>query len=513
MTSVRVLTAAQAAERDSRAIAAGTPSGELMKAAGRAAAAELLRHAGARASAGIDIYAGGGNNGGDAWVVAGTLTAAGFPVRVHEVETPRTADATAEKSEAVPALERGARPQGRPGVVVDGLLGTGARGAPRGAVAQACEEIEAARRDGAYVVALDVPSGLDATTGAHDGAPRADLTVTFGSLKRGQLLARDWCGTIIVVDIGLGAHASPEDDAPLLADAEWVRSVVPRIGADAHKGVRGKVAIVGGAHGMVGAVLLAGRAALRSGVGLVKLFVDPANVELVQRALPEALAASWPVDDAEATALGSWGDALLVGPGLGRGAHAEALVERCLRGSTVPVVIDADALNAFAGEPTAFAPLIGTRPALLTPHPLEFARVTGADAAMVNAGRFEVSRQLASIAGAAVLLKGVPTVVTAPDGRTIVSASGTPVLGQGGSGDMLAGIAVTLMAQVGSALEAGAAAAWVHGRAAELAAPQGEIRGVTLDDVLGALREAWKLEQSPRSPHVLAELAAVGERW
>lgn len=513
MTPVWVVTAAQAAARDERAIAAGTPSRELMKAAGRAAAAELLRHAHGRASAGVDIYAGGGNNGGDAWVVAGVLSAAGFPVRVHEIETPHTADAAAERLEAVRVVQRATHPGGRPGVVVDGLLGTGARGAPRGAVAQACALIDAARLGGAYVVALDVPSGLDATTGAHEGAPRADLTVTFGTIKRGQLLARDWCGAIVVVDIGLGAHAALDDDAPLLADAAWVRAVVPRIGAEAHKGVRGKVAIVGGAHGMVGAVLLAGRAALRSGVGLVKLVVDPANIDLVQRALPEALAAPWPTDDDAAAELGAWGDALLIGPGLGRGAHARALVERCLRGSTVPVVIDADALNAFEGEPAALAPLLGARRALLTPHPLEFARLSGIDAAAVNAGRFEVSRQLARVTGAAVLLKGVPTVVTAPDGRSVVSASGTPVLGQGGSGDLLAGIAVTLMAQLGSALEAGAAAAWVHGRAAELAAPDGEIRGVTLDNVLDALREAWKLEPAPRTPHVMAELAAVGERW
>jgi NAD(P)H-hydrate repair Nnr-like enzyme with NAD(P)H-hydrate dehydratase domain len=131
----------------------------------------------------------------------------------------------------------------------------------------------------------------------------------------------------------------------------------------------------------------------------------------------------------------------------------------------------------------------------------------------VNTARFAVGHDLARITHAAVLLKGVPTVVFSPDGRTVVSASGTPVLGQGGSGDMLSGIAVTLLAQVGTALEAGAAAAWVHGRAAELAAPGGEIRGVTLDDVLGALREAWKLELPVRAPHVLAELAAVGERW
>ncbi len=513
MTPVWVVTAAQSAERDARAIAAGTPSRELMKAAGRAAAGELLRHAGARASAGIDVYAGGGNNGGDAWVVAGTLAAAGFAVRVHEIEPPRTADAIAEKAEAAQVLQRAAPPRGRPGVVVDGLLGTGARGAPQGAIAQACAGIDAARRGGAYVVALDVPSGLDAATGAHEGAPRADLTITFGTVKRGQLLARDWCGAIVVVDIGLGAHATLADGAPRLADAAWVRSVVPRIGADAHKGARGKVAIVGGAQGMAGAVLLAGRAALRSGVGLVKLCVEAANIELVQRSLPEALAVAWPEDDDAASALGSWGDALLIGPGLGRGAHARGIVERCLRASTIPAVIDADALNAFEGEPTAFAPLVGSRQALLTPHPLEFARVTGNDAAAVNASRFDVSQQLARVSGAAVLLKGVPTVVTAPDGRTVVSASGTPVLGQGGSGDLLAGIAVTLLAQMGLAVEAGAAAAWVHGRAAELAAPDGEIRGVTLDNVLDALRDAWKLQQEPRAPHVLAELAAVGERW
>ena len=511
MTPVRVVTAAQAAERDAQAMAAGVPSRTLMQAAGRAAAAELVRHAGARAEAGVDIFAGGGNNGGDAWVVAATLAAGGMPVRVHEVEPPRTDDAKAERAAAALVL-RAAPPRGRPGVVVDGLLGTGARGAPRGDIARACVDIEAARLDGAYVVALDVPSGLDAATGAHEGAPRADLTVTFGTIKRGHLLARDWCGAIVVVDIGLGAHAELADGAPLLADANWVRGVVPRIGAAAHKGVRRKVAIVGGARGMAGAVILAGRAALHSGVGLVKLVVDPDNVDVVQRALPEALAAAWPADEAAATALRTWADALLIGPGLGRGPHVQALVERCVRAGDGPVVIDADALNAYEGEPAPFAALIGTRRVLLTPHPLEFARLAGEDAAQVNATRFDAAGALAQATGATVLLKGVPTVVSAPDGRSVVSASGTPVLGQGGSGDLLAGMAVTLLAQTGDPLVAGAAAAWVHGRAAELAAPDGEIRGVTLDDVMAALRDAWKCLDAPRAPHVLAQLAVVGER-
>ncbi|MBI5600969.1 MAG: NAD(P)H-hydrate dehydratase [Gemmatimonadetes bacterium] len=511
MTPVRVVTAAQAAERDRRAIEAGTPSRTLMQTAGRRAAAELLRHAGDRARLGVDIYAGGGNNGGDAWVVAATLAAAGTPVRVHAVEPPRTDDAHAEQAAASPVLQGAAAPPGQPGVVVDGLLGTGARGAPRGDMARACADIEAARAGGAFVVALDVPSGLDATTGAHAGAPRADLTVTFGTIKRGHLTARDWCGAIVVVDIGLGAHADLDDGAPVLADAAFVRSVVPRISADAHKGARKKVAIVGGARGMAGAVILAGRAALHSGVGLVKLVVAPDNLDLVQRTVPAALAAAWPTDDAEAAAIGAWADALLVGPGLGRGAHVRQLVERCVRGATGPVVIDADALNAFEGEPAPFAALIGSRRALITPHPLEFARLSGEDAASVNARRFDVAGELARATGAAVLLKGVPTVVAAPDGRAIVSASGTPVLGQGGSGDVLAGMAATLLAQCGDPLHGGAAAAWVHGRAAELAAPDGAIRGVTLDDVLASLRDAWKCDEVPRPSYVLAELAAVGE--
>ena len=513
MSSVRVVTAAQAADRDARAMAGGIPSRELMKAAGRAAAAELLRHAAARATGGVDIYAGGGNNGGDAWVVGGTLAAAGFAVRVIEVEPPRTSDAQAEKAEALPLLARAAQPDRQPGLVVDGLLGTGAQGAPRGAIADACAAISKARTGGAYVMALDVPSGLDATTGAHEGAPRADLTVTFGTAKRGQLLARDLCGAIVVVDIGLGASADLDDGAPPLVDAAYVRAVVPPIGADAHKGVRRKVVIVGGAHGMAGAVLLAARAALHSGVGMVKLVVDAASIEAVQQALPEALAVAWPTTDAEAAELGAWADALLIGPGLGRGPERRAMVERILRNTSAPVVIDADALNAFEGDAAALGQCISHRAALITPHPQEFSRLAGISAGEVNDARFDVGRALARVTHTAVLLKGVPTVVFAPDGRAVVSASGTPVLGQGGSGDMLAGIAVTLLAQVGTALEAGAAAAWVHGRAAELAAPGGEIRGVTLDDVLGALREAWKLDVPARGPHVLAELAAVGERW
>lgn len=512
MTLVRVVSAAQAAARDTRAIEAGVPSRALMQAAGHAAVAEIQRAAGGRLQAGVDVYAGGGNNGGDAWVVATALAAAGVPVRVHEVEAPRTPDAIAEKADASMVLQRVAPPRGRPGVVVDGVLGTGGRGAPRGVIAQACADIAAARRDGAFVVALDVPSGLEASTGAAEGAPSADLTVTFGTIKRGQLVARQLCGTIVAVDIGLGAHAGIDDGAAVLADAAWVRAAVPRIAADAHKGARRKVAIVGGARGMAGAAVLAARAAVRSGVGLVKLVVAGGNLDIVQGAVPEALAAEWPTSDADAADIVAWADALLVGPGLGRGAESRALVERMLRGHRKPVVLDADALNVFEHDAASLAALLAGRPALLTPHPAEFARLAGCTTDDVLARRYDIAGELAATLGATVLLKGVPTIVSASDGRSVVSASGTPVLAQGGSGDVLGGIAATLLAQTDDALRAGAAAAWIHGRAAELASPLGDVRGVTLEDVLAALREAWRCDVASHAPHVLAELRAVGER-
>jgi NAD(P)H-hydrate epimerase len=250
---------------------------------------------------------------------------------------------------------------------------------------------------------------------------------------------------------------------------------------------------------------------------MVKLVVAPASVPVVQEAEPAALAARWPADDAalEREIVG-WADAVAIGPGLGRGADARAFVERVLRAWRGPVVIDADGLNAFAGDADALGRLLDGRPALLTPHPAEFARLAELDVDEVLASRFDAGRTLASRSRAAVLLKGLPTVVTSPAGAQLVSAAGTPALATAGSGDVLTGIAATLLAQIGDPLAAGAAAAWAHGRAAELAhgapaAARLTARGVTLEDVLSALPGAWELDTRPSRYPVLLELPAVGD--
>lgn len=506
---VRVTTAAQAAARDAAAIAAGTPSYSLMHRAGTSAAHAILAHVAEVRSAGAVVFCGGGNNGGDGWVVAGELARAGCAVRVVEVAAPSTDDATRAKTEALPALAGHAEPR-HPAVVVDALLGTGATGALRDALLPHVDAIAATRAAGATVVALDLPSGIDATTGAGGRCVRADITLAFGTLKRGHLLRRDECGAIVCLDIGLGAHAALEDGAPMLVDAAYVRDAVPPIPADAHKGVRRRLGIVGGGEGMAGAPMLAARGAMRSGVGMVQLLVAPGNVPVVQAALPETMAGRWPVTAEDQDRVLHWTHCLLLGPGLGRTAMTRALVERLLVEWKGPVVLDADALNVFEGEPRMLGSLLGARPAIVTPHPVEAARLLRRDGASVSAERFTVGTELAKQLGATVVLKGVPTVISAPDGRVAVSASGSPALGTAGSGDVLAGIVATLLAQTGDPFASACSAAWVHGRAGEIAVAEGSVRGTSLEDIVEALRRAWRLDEPAHHAAVLATLPAVG---
>ena len=514
---VRVVTSAESAALDASTINAGVPSRALMERAGSAAASEIALRYRDRLDAGALVFAGPGNNGGDAWVIARALHAAGVTVRVVEPVPAASPDCRAERALAVEMFGADAvagldQPAAGEWIVVDGLLGTGSTGAPRGDIAKAIAECEAARARGATVVAVDVPSGMDASTGETPGnVARADLTLTFGTVKRGHLVKREVCGTIVVIDIGLaGSTVEPYSRTPQLVDERWVASQLPSIPWEAHKGIRKKLAIVGGARGMAGASVLAARSSLRSGVGMVKLVVATASVPPVQEAEPQALCAAWPADaNAVTHDIGSWADAVVIGPGLGHDPVSAQLLTRVLDTWKGPTLLDADAITIFAGRVDELAKMLGGRPALLTPHVVEFSRLAGVEPSDVLANRFEVATEVAKKLGATILLKGVPTVITNADGDRFVSASGTPVLATGGSGDLLSGIAGTLLAQMGDPFRAGAAAAWIHGRAAERASATGNdvVRGLSLDDVVRELRASWTFDTRPSRYPVISEIS------
>ena len=494
-----------------------------MQRAGKATADEITRRYPDRLQNGVRIFAGPGNNGGDGWVVARALAESGNEVTVVEAAEAKTPDAIAEKdaamqsSPSVRLVPLGERSDGvGSALVIDALLGTGSQGKPRGAIAEAISIVNGLRADGSTVAALDIPSGLDATSGFHEACVTADATFSYGGIKRGSLLARDCCGEIVVLDIGL-------DDAPVegstpsatsrlprlpwLVDGPWVMANIPSIHYDAHKGTRRHLAIIGGGKGMPGSVVLATRAALRSGIGLVRTIVAPENSGEVLAAAPSALISAWPTRAAEISSLISeWANAIVIGPGLGKSAKTKKLVEKILGDSALPVLLDADALNIFDGDVSALARIIAGRPALITPHVAEFSRLTGVPVQKVLDDRFDIGTDVAAKLGATVLLKGSPTIIFAPEGERYVVARGTAALGTGGSGDLLDGIAGTLLAQMSDPTAAACCAAWVHGRAAEFC---GYVRGATLEDVLYALPRAWNEGDSPVAGPVLAELPAV----
>lgn len=532
---VPLLTADAARQLDARTMAMLPESFALMHRAGSAAADWLHAHAWRSAA----VYVGAGNNGGDGWVIAGLLRQRGWRVTVHEALAPRTPDALRAQADA--ALDgRFAPPVGDESIVLDALLGTGAAGAPRDAIADALATMRSRHPSADAVIAIDMPSGLDATTGAACGAVAATHTLTFGSAKPGQLLRRDLTGALHILDICLLDAA---DDAPRMVDAVAVRAWLPSLAPDAHKGTRTRLAIVGGGAGMAGAAIIAARGAHASGIGMVRADVAPESALALQIAVPFATvhavrSAEWHTIDM------AWPDAMVIGPGLdGTSRALRAQVLRLLQAYRGPVVLDAGALTAFrarpfvddeqiddagdgaAGDLARLRAALRGRASLLTPHVGEFAALCAllpaanpaAAGAPATLQRFDDPLRLAQALDATILLKGVPTVIASPDGSRLVSAAGNPALAMGGTGDLLAGIAGTLLAQGRSPLHAGAMAAWVHGRAAEQAAAQhGGWRGVTMDLLLHEVSNVWPrlFAQSHTStqPHTLLELPAVPSR-
>jgi ADP-dependent NAD(P)H-hydrate dehydratase / NAD(P)H-hydrate epimerase len=473
-----------AALRDLEARHADAP---LMERAGAAAAEDARRLAGERGGP-IVVLCGPGNNGGDALVVARVLRAGFHDVVAVLPGDPQRLPPDAAHAYGAYVAAGGttvAAPDIRPpALVVDGLFGIGLK---RPVEAPYAALVEWANASGAPVLALDVPSGLDAETGfAHRPCVRATATATFIAHKPGLLTGDgpDCCGAVIVHPLGIDAAADARGhrlDWPGLAPS--LPPVLARRMRNVNKGTFGTLGILGGTEGMGGALILAGRAALRVGAGKVWLGFLMADPPKLDTGMPELmLRHAGAVLDAQP-------DALVVGPGLGTSDAARSLLGRTLA-TQVPVALDADALNLVARDTALQAAVVArTAPTLATPHPGEAARVLGVDAETVQRDRMRATRDLVQRLNASVVLKGQGSVLAFPDGTWDINASGGPALATAGSGDVLSGTLGALLAQGVDARTALRVAVCVHGAAADALVAQGcGPLGLTASELPDAVR-------------------------
>jgi NAD(P)H-hydrate epimerase len=519
---VKVVNAAQMRELDQRAIQRGIPGRELMDRAGKAVA-DLARGA-VRESAGATavVFAGKGNNGGDGFVAARHLAQWGMQVRVALAA--RAADIggdagyhlgaardigvpVQELAEALPAgRDRAALEAGAAGaqVLVDALLGTGVRGQVTGVIGELIDLINAARAAGrGFVIAVDVPSGINADTGAVCGrAVVADHTVTMGLPKLGLLVGDGIAhsGRITIADLGYPqalVAASPCEAE--LVDGEWAHSVLPRRRLDAHKGDFGRVAVLAGSVGLTGAAALCSMAALRMGAGLVTLGVPATLNDIMEIKLTEVMTRPLPETRERTLAesafkpaleLAHEADVVILGPGLSRHPQTMKLARRLAAAIERPLVLDADGLNALAGDA---APLTQRSSATVcTPHPGEMGRLLGMTAAQVQGDRLGIARRAAADLRCLIVLKGARTIIADPGGAARINPTGNPGMASGGTGDVLSGMIGGLLAQGCEPWDAAAAAVFFHGLAGDYAARERTEQCLIASDLLEYLPSALR---------------------
>ncbi len=492
---------------DRAAIRGGTPAIKLMENAARGIAEAIAERFPAWRR--VVVVCGPGNNGGDGLAAARLLARRGFSVRVFTLRDPGAyrgaAQVNAKRArDAGLVLESLAKEGGVGSLakaaaegdgVVDALFGIGLDRPLGGFAARVVSAINAAGRP---VVAADVPSGLRSDTGAlHGPSIDAAVTVAFGAPKVCHAFppARRRCGQLVVHDIGIPkGKLARKSHRLFLATADAVRALLPARDPAGHKGDFGRVAVVAGSRGKPGAAILAARGALRGGAGTVTVFCPDSVGEVVVSNLPEAMTEGFTESPGEIAGAGSElgvrleaFDVTVVGPGLGTSEGTVAALRGVIGRMHRPVVLDADGLNAFAGD----LPRLARRraPTLLTPHPGEAARLLGTSPRAVQADRLTAARTLARRARCAVLLKGEATLLATPDGRVVVNPTGTPLLATAGAGDVLAGLVGAL---VGGGLEvsdAGTAAAWLHGAAGEALAERLGDAGLLAHEVADAVPE------------------------
>lgn len=511
---MKLVTAAQAKELDRAAIVGrGIPGLSLMERAGAAVArcaAGMIREG--RLLPRVLLFAGKGNNGGDAFVAARCLRAEGIETRTvllthrgdgarDALESLRQLEAeggevvSAETPDALPALREDAVSFG---LLVDGVLGTGVSGKVTG---QAAAAIALLRELRAPVLAIDLPSGLDATTGAVCGAAvRASATVAMGLPKTGMAAGEGpaHCGRIRVADIGFPADLieAAGGTGDLVVEADLYGLFPPRT-RDAHKGDFGHILIVAGSPGMAGAACLAASGALRSGAGLVTI-AAPRSLNPVL-ALKPIEAMTLPLPETAGGALGSEAgetilraaarfDAAVIGPGLGRSPETEEMVRTLVLSLRVPMVIDADGLHALCAETAVLGR--ARAPLVLTPHVGEMARLAGCGTSAVLADRRGTAEGFARLRGLVLVLKGAQTLVASPDAEASINASGNPGMATGGSGDVLSGVIAAFLGQGMAPRDAARAGVFVHGDAGDRAAARLGERGMIASDIVDRLPAA-----------------------
>ncbi len=497
---------------------AGVPVPQLMENAGLAVAQEARLLLGEVAERAVLVLVGPGNNGGDGLVAARHLHDWGSKVDVHMLK-PRDAsqdDVYRQVVERDIPVKIAAEDKGfqaldemlsRADVVIDSLLGTGRMRPIDGELAEILKRLAAARQRPLppHILALDVPSGIDADTGAVDPlCVPAEVTVTMGHSKIGlhALPAAQYCGRIEVVDIGIPPALSENLPYELMTTA-WARPLLPPRPLEANKGTFGKVLVVAGSTNYIGAAYLAAVGAGRVGAGLVTLACARSIYPIMAAKLVEST--FLPLPDVEGfltgesahsvlQALDQGHNALLVGCGLGQMAYVQAFIQGLLprlKDKTLrAVVIDADGLNALASRDQWWQEL--SVPAIVTPHPGEMSRLTGLPIADIQADRLQTAVRQASAWGTTVILKGAHTVVAAPDGRARVSPFANPALASGGTGDVLAGAIAGLVAQGLDPFDAASLAVYLHGRAGEKVRAELGDAGLLAGDLLPALPQVIK---------------------
>ena len=491
-----VLTPSEAADLDRQSRDRGITVEHLMEGAGRAVARAAAAAAGGVYGRRATIVCGKGNNGGDGLVAARYLTRWG--IRATAILLPDAATLREPSSTMLRLLQEAGgrvrsadaleRELARSDVAVDAIFGTGFRGRPEDAPSGAIAALNAA---GPPIVAVDIPSGVDGETGAVSGeAVRATATVTFGAAKPGLLFppGRLHAGVIQVVDIGFPPDLVRSD--LFLVERSDVAAWWPRRDPGGHKRSSGVVLVIAGSRRMTGAVRLVAEGAYRAGAGLVTIAVPEGILSVAERLITEATFLPLP-ETGDGTVARSAietlrdrlenADAVAIGPGLTRNDETSGFVRELLKAAEVPVVLDADGLNAFAGRAGELADRRGEL--VLTPHDGEFVRLAGGTVDELREDRVGRLRKFAAEVRATVLLKGNPALTAMPSGEVRVNPTGGPTLSTAGTGDVLTGIVASLLARRRFGIDAAGAAAFVHGLAGDLAGLD-LAEGATAEDVL-----------------------------